>query len=63
MKKSKVLEYFGNLDPEVNPAVATANALGISRQAVYYWGDNVPRSSQALIELKTKGEIKMDKAK
>jgi len=60
MKKAKVLDFFGRIDKSVNPVIATASALGISRQAVYQWPEDVPRSSQALIELKSGGKLKMD---
>jgi len=63
MKTKKVTDYFASWYPDVCPVMATAKALGITRQAVYAWGDEVPKSSQALIELLTKGDIKRDKGK
>lgn len=36
MKTSEILHYFNNSIREL------ANALGISREAVYQWGDDVP---------------------
>ncbi len=63
MKKQEVVEYFSKWYPDINPINATAKALGITRQAVYLWGENIPKSSQPLIELLSKGDIKRDKTK
>jgi hypothetical protein len=62
MKREKVIKYFAKWYPSLAPEVATAKALGISRQAVNAWDDDVPKTSQALIELLSKGDIKRDKA-
>jgi len=63
MKRKKVLDYFAPWYPDVCPISATAKALGISRQAVQAWGDNVPKRSQHVIELLSHGDIKRDKPK
>lgn len=54
MKTKDVLEFFGG-------ARQTAEALGLSASAVYLWGEEVPRTRQAHIELVSKGRLKKDK--
>jgi predicted DCC family thiol-disulfide oxidoreductase YuxK len=39
MDKASVVQYFGT-------EVATAKALGMTRQGVYYWPDSLPKQSQ-----------------
>lgn len=60
MKTERVIKYFAKWYPELSPQVAAAKAIGITRQAVNAWGENVPRSSQHIIELLSKGDIKRD---
>ena len=54
MKAQDVFEYFGGVRQ-------AAEALGMTTQALYAWGDDVPRTRQAHIEAATKGRIKKDK--
>lgn len=54
MKTETVVQFFGG-------ARQAAEALGVSTQAIYAWGEEVPRSRQAHVELATKGKIKRDK--
>lgn len=54
MKTSEVIEYFGG-------ARQAAEALGVSTQAIYAWGDEVPKPRQGHVELASKGKIKRDK--
>lgn len=54
MKTQDVIDYFGSVRN-------VAEALGLSVQAIYGWGDSVPRSRWAHIELATKGKVKRDK--
>lgn len=51
MKKADVIEYFGGI-PQ------TAKALGLSRQSVYLWGDDVPELRAYQIESLTQGKLK-----
>lgn len=55
MKTKAVIDHFGS-------ARKAAQALDISTQAIYGWGEEVPQSRQAHIELATKGKVKRDKA-
>lgn len=50
MRKQDVLDRFGG-------AAAVAAALGITRSAVYQWGDEVPLLSALHIERLTNGEL------
>lgn len=59
MKSKKVFEHFAKIYPGMTPKLATAKGLGISSQAIYAWGENVPKRSEPLVELKTNGNIKM----
>lgn len=54
MKTQDVINFFGG-------AREAAEALGLSTQAIYQWGTDVPRTRQAHIELATKGKVKRDK--
>ena len=54
MKTSEVIEFFGS-------ARLTAEALGMTPAAVHNWGETVPATRQAHVELATKGKIKRDK--
>lgn len=54
MKTADVVEFFGG-------ARQTADALNVSTQAIYAWGDEIPKTRQAHVELATKGKIKRDK--
>ena len=49
MKTKEVIEFFGGTN-------ATARALGITQPAVSQWGEDVPASRQAHIELAMKAE-------
>lgn len=54
MKTSDVIEFFGGVRQ-------AADALDVSTQAIYAWGDDVPKQRQAHVELASKGKIKRDK--
>lgn len=54
MKTSEVIEFFGGVRQ-------TAEALSVSTQAIYNWGETVPQTRQAHVELASKGKIKRDK--
>jgi hypothetical protein len=54
MKTKAVIEYFGGVRQ-------AAEALNLSTQAIYGWGEEVPAPRQAHVQLATKGKIKMDK--
>lgn len=56
MKKQDVIEHFGSVQQ-------AAEALGMTHQAIYAWGDDVPASRQAHVELATKGKVKRQKVK
>ncbi len=56
LKKQDVIDYFGGVQN-------AADALGMTHQAIYAWGDLVPASRQAHVELATKGKVKRDKVK
>ncbi len=56
MKKKDVLKYFGN-------SVQTAKALGITKQAVHYWPDEIPLGRACEIELLTNGALKAKRPK
>lgn len=62
MKSKKVFEYFHKIYPQYRSARrATAHALGLTDQAIYKWGEEVPYHSQLLIELYTDGKFKAKK--
>lgn len=52
MRTGDVLQHFGGF-------AETAEALGISRQAVYKWGKVVPATSAIRIERLTGGQLKI----
>jgi hypothetical protein len=54
MKTADVIEFFGDVRQ-------TAEALSMSTQAIYSWGEEVPKARQAHVELASKGKIKRDK--
>jgi uncharacterized protein (DUF1015 family) len=54
MKAQEVFDYFGGIR-------GAAEALKMSTQALYKWGEEVPKTRQAHVEVATKGKIKMDK--
>lgn len=54
MKAQDVFDYFGSLRD-------AAEALGMTTQALYAWGEFVPATRQAHVEAATKGRIKKDK--
>lgn len=54
MKAQDVFDHFGGIRP-------AAEALGMTTQALYQWGDEVPKTRQAHVELVTKGKVKRDK--
>ena len=51
MKTASAIEKFGNVQ-------ALADALDISPQAIYQWGDEVPEGRAFQIEVLTGGELK-----
>lgn len=51
MKKTDAIKYFGN-------KANIAKALNIEPQAVYQWGEYVPKGRAFEIELMTKGKLK-----
>ncbi|MBB3142794.1 Cro/CI family transcriptional regulator [Halomonas organivorans] len=56
MKKSDVIAHFGSVS-------ATAEALGITTQAVSLWADTVPMGRQWQIENITGGALRADTSK
>lgn len=54
MKTAAVIEFFGG-------ARQAAEALNVSSQAIYAWGEEVPKTRQAHVELASKGKLKRDK--
>ena len=55
MKTQDVIDYYGSV-------AKAAEALGVTHQAIYKWGDEVPMTRQAHVQLATKGRVKKDKA-
>lgn len=51
MQKSDVINHFGGV-------IKTAKALGMSKQAVSAWNDNIPQGRAYQIQLLTKGKLK-----
>lgn len=51
MRKDDAIKYFGN-------AAALARALGISRQSVHDWDDEVPEGRAYQLEVLTNGALK-----
>lgn len=56
MKTADVVSHFGGVRQ-------AADALGISTQAIYRWGDEVPLMRQAHVQVMTGGKLKMSKPK
>lgn len=56
MKSQDVFDYFGSIR-------AAAHELGMTTQALYAWGEEVPFTRQAHVQSATKGRIKKDKPK
>ncbi len=56
MKTAEVLKHFGGVRQ-------AAEALGISTQAVYSWGEEVPAMRQPHIQVVTNGKLKMSLGK
>ena len=54
MKSQDVFDYFGSIR-------AAADALGMTTQALYAWGEEVPGTRQSHVQAATKGRIKKDK--
>ena len=55
MRKSDVLSHFGNVE-------ATAKALGITKSAVYQWGDVVPKGAAYIAQAVSNGALAVDPA-
>lgn len=53
MTKQEAIKFFGGVKK-------LADALGVWPQAVYAWPENLPRSRQFEIQVKSKGELKVD---
>lgn len=51
MKKTDVIKHFGS-------QTATANALGITVQAVNAWPENIPEGRAFQIQIVTNGKLK-----
>lgn len=51
MRKEDAIRYFGN-------ATKLARALGISKQAISKWGDDVPEGRDYQIEVLTGGALR-----
>lgn len=56
MKTAEVIKHFGGVRQ-------AAEALGVTTQAIYAWGDDVPAMRQPHIQIVTKGKLKMSKVK
>ena len=56
MYKSDVLSHFNDNQAEA------ARALGITRQAVDFWGDIVPETSAYKLQVITRGALKVNPA-
>ena len=52
MKKSEVIEYFGNVDK-------TAMALGITKGAVSQWSETIPMRRAYEVERISNGKLKV----
>ena len=51
MKKTDAIRHFGSV-------AALAEALDITPEAIYQWGDEVPEGRDFQIEVLTKGKVK-----
>ena len=56
MKTKDVTDYFGGVRK-------AAEALGVTTQAIYAWGEDVPQMRQPHIQIVTNGKLKMSKVK
>lgn len=56
MKTKDVTDHFGGVRQ-------AAEALGVTTQAIYAWGEDVPAMRQPHIQIVTKGKLKMSKGK
>lgn len=58
MNIEEVITYFGGV-------IATANRLGVTRQAIYDWrkSGNIPFARQAQIELESNSHFKTSRGK
>jgi biotin operon repressor len=56
MTKQQAVKHF-------KTGAKLAEALGITHQAVYDWGDKIPEVRQYQIEVVTKGQLKADRPK
>ena len=56
MKTQDVIDYFGSV-------AKAADKLGMTHQAIYAWGDEVPWTRQAHVQAATKNRIKKDKVR
>lgn len=54
MKTKDVIKHFGCVQ-------AVADALGITREAVYQWGEEVPKGRAFEIQVLTKSVLKANK--
>lgn len=54
MKTQEVVDHFGGVRQ-------AAQALGITTQAIYRWGADVPPLRQPHIQIVTNGKLKMSK--
>ena len=52
MDKQKVIKYFGSMQK-------TADALGISLQAVHKWPDPIPQGRAYQLQILTRGKLKV----
>jgi len=55
MKKADVIEHFGS-------QVATATALGVTKQAITTWADIIPEGVAYKVQVITKNKLKVDPA-
>lgn len=51
MKKKDAIDHFGSV-------AALAEALGITPEAIYQWGDDVPESREYQLHFITDGKLK-----
>ena len=56
MTRDDAIKHFGTVKD-------LASALGISHQAVYDWGDEIPEGRQWQIQALSKGKLKVDARK
>jgi hypothetical protein len=53
MKAQKAIEHFGSV-------IKLADALDITRDAVYKWGDTVPELTAYKLQVLTAGKLQVD---